>query len=298
MRTRLLFVFTIALAAPGFTQVKKQFTVEDAGNCDEIVLALRSTSGQCFLKPSQQQDILNVFTNQSDQTFTQHFKRETKGRTCFVLLNLKDQHHDGMGQSISSRFFGGSEEPNAHKIWKMYLTEDKPYSLDLSYGIGRAHVDLSGLAIRKLKINTGSADVNIGYFSELENQMEMDTFFVKADLGTVNVRNMSLSRTHNVIAEVGFGNMTLDFTDAPKVSNKIKGSVGAGSLTILLPAKTTPFLIKIKESWLCTVELPDNLKKLSETTYTSSTWTKDAKNTLVFDLDVSMGKIVFVSSEN
>ena len=37
------------------------------------------------------------------------------------------------------------------------------------------------------------------------------------------------------MADVGFGNMTLDFSNKPLVGNKIKGSVGAGNLTIILP---------------------------------------------------------------
>ena len=49
------------------------------------------------------------------------------------------------------------------------------------------------------------------------------------------LRIINLSSTHFVMADVGFGNMTLDFSNKPLVSNKIKGSVGAGNLTIILP---------------------------------------------------------------
>ena len=80
------------------------------------------------------------------------------------------------------------------KVWKMYLTDTKPYFLELNYGVGNANIDLSGLAIKNLKIITGSADVNVGYYSALENQIDMDTFFVKVDLGSVNVKNLNLSQ--------------------------------------------------------------------------------------------------------
>jgi hypothetical protein len=84
----------------------------------------------------------------------------------------------------------------------------------------------------------------------------MDTFFVKVDLGSVNVKNLSLSRTHCVMADVGFGNMTLDFSNQPAVSNRIKGSVGAGNLTIILPKEETPILVKIQDSLLCSLKVP------------------------------------------
>jgi hypothetical protein len=41
------------------------------------------------------------------------------------------------------------------------------------------------------------------------------------------------------------------------------------------------------------VKVPESLKKVSENTFANAAYTKDAKNSLIFDLDVSMGSIVF-----
>ena len=164
--------------------------------------------------------------------------------------------------------------------------------------LASANIDLSGLAVQNLKINTGSADVNIGYHSGLENLIEMDTFFVKVDLGSVTAKNLSLAKTKYVVANVGFGNLMLDLSTAPVCSNHIRGSVGAGNLVILLPSESTPVLVKIKDSWLCSVRLTSDLKKISETTFSNAAYTKDPKNALTFDLDVSMGNIIFKEKQN
>ena len=274
-------------------QIKKQFTVEDAPDCDNITLTLKANSGNCYIKPSQNPEILNVFSNQSEANYAHNFRKEVKGKTCEVVLNLEEVQAEGLSQTISTRFFGPGDKPADDKVWKIYLTNLKPYLLELNYGVGNANVDLSGLAVKKLKINTGSADVNVGYSSALQNQVDMDTFFVKVDLGSVNVKNLSLSRTHCVMADVGFGSMTLDFSNKPVVSNRIKGSVGAGNLTIILPKEETPILVKIQDSWLCSVKVPGELKKIGNNTFANSAYSKGAKNSLVFDLDVSMGNIVF-----
>lgn len=276
-----------------FGQIKKQFTVEDSQACENIRLSVKANSGNCFVKPSHSPEILNVFSNQTESAYAHNFRKEVKGKTCEVNLNLEEVQAEGLSQTISTRFFGASEKPTSDKLWKMYLTDAKPYFLELNYGVGNANIDLSGLAVKKLKINTGSADVNVGYFSSLENQIDMDTFFVKVDLGSVNVKNMNLSRTHVVMADVGFGNMTLDFSNKPMVSNRIKGSVGAGNLTIMLPNDETPVLVKIQDSWLCSVKVPTSLKKIGENTFANAAYSKGAKNSLIFDLDVSMGNIVF-----
>ncbi len=177
----------------------------------------------------------------------------------------------------------------------MYLTDAKPYFLELNYGVGAANVDLSGLSVKKLKISTGSADVNVGY-ATMENQVDMDTFFVKVDLGSSNAKNLNLSRTHYVRADVGFGNMLLDFSNKPLVSNTIKGMWALETLPSFSLKATRLYWSRSHDSWLCSVKLPASLKKINENTFANASYTKDAKNALTFDLDVSMGNIIFKES--
>jgi hypothetical protein len=287
-----LTVWCVAIVGMAWGQIKKQFTVENTRACEDISLHLRANSGNCYIKPSQNPEILNVFSNQDESSYSHNYRKETKGKTCEVYLNLEETNSEGIGQTISTRMFGSTNRHESNKIWKMYLTDSKPYLLELDYGVGNANVDLSGLSIKKLKINTGSADVNVGY-SSLENKVDMDTFAVKVDLGSLNIKNLNLSRTHYMRADVGFGNMILDFSNTPLVSNKINGSVGAGNLTIILPSSETPVLVKIRDSWLCSVKLPSNFKKVAENTFTNAAYKQGAKNSLTFDLDVSMGSIIF-----
>jgi hypothetical protein len=285
-------VLGVTLASLACGQIKKQFTVEDNHICSNIKLSLQATSGNCFIKPGQEADILNVFSNQDGDDYSHNIKKQVNGKTCEVVLSLEENQTEGVSRSLSTRFFGSESNHPTEHFWKMYLTAIKPYMLELNYGVGKANVDLSGLSINKLKINTGSADVNVGYMG-LENQVDMDTFYIKVDLGSVNVKNLCLSRARYMVADVGFGNVTLDFGNKPLVSNKIKGSVGAGNLVIILPSEETPILVTIHDSWLCSVKLPERLKKIGENTFANAAYNKNSKNTLTFDVDVSMGHIIF-----
>lgn len=273
-------------------QIKKQFTVETTDECTAVDLSLKAKIGNCFVRPSQNEDILNIYSNQDIEEYGHSFKKELRDGTYYLTLALEQEGQQGVGQMISSQVFGGDEKVT-DKLWKVYLTDTKPYSLDLAYGLGNANVDLSGLAIKKLKINTGSADVNVSYSSGLENKVEMDTFYVKVDVGSLNVRQLHLSRARYVMADVGFGNMMLDFSSKPLVSNHVMGSVGAGNLVILLPSGDVPVLVKINESWLCSVSLSKSLQKIGENTFANAAYNENAKDALTFDLDVSLGKIIF-----
>jgi hypothetical protein len=287
----LLTVCGIAIAGMTSGQMKRQFTVENSAACESVNLHLKANSGDCFIKAGHNSEILNVFSNQDQSSYSHQYSKEIVRKACQVYLNFENVQSQSIGRTISTRVFG--DEAVDNNIWKMYLSDTKPYNLELEYGVGSAHVDLSGLAIKKLKINTGSADVNIGY-SSLENKTDMDTLSVKVDLGSLQMKNLNLSRTRYTSADVGFGNMTLDFSASPPlVGNYIEGSVGAGNLTIILPSAATPILVTIKDSWLCSVKIPDGMKKIRANTFANAAYKENTTNALVFDLDVSMGNIIF-----
>lgn len=287
-----LTIFGIVIAGWASGQMKRQFTVENSEACERVNLHLKANSGDCFIKAGHNSEILNVFSNQDQSAYAHQYRKEIIDNACEVYLNFENTNSQSIGQTISTRMFG-EEKPVDNKVWRMYLSDAKPYNLKLDYGVGTAHVDLSGLAIENLKINTGSADVNIGY-SSLENKVDMDTLSVKVDLGSLNVQNLNLSRARYTSADVGFGNMTLDFSSSPPlVTNRIVGSVGAGNLTIILPASQTPVLVTINDSWLCSVKIPAGMKKLRANTFANGAYTESAKNALIFNLDVSMGNIIF-----
>ncbi len=278
-------------------QMKKQFTVDDQESCKTVDLCLKAKTGNCFIRPAQNPELLAIYSNQDLEEYAHTFSNEVKDAVCFVKLALEQETNRGVGKKISYQILGG-EERISDKFWKVYLTEAKPYSLSLDYGLGNANVDLSGLSIQKLKINTGSADVNVAYASGEENKVEMDTFFVKVDLGSLNVRQINLSRSKVVIAEVGFGNIYLDFSNKPSVIPVVKGSVGAGNMIIQLPDESVPVMVKINESWLCSIKLSKTLKKISEHTYANAAYTQNPNDALTFDLDVSMGQIQFKEKVN
>ena len=78
-----------AIVGLAFGQLKKQFTVEDVSSCEYIRLCLKANSGNCYIKPSQNTEILNVFSNQTETSYAHNFRNEVKGKSCEVLLNLE-----------------------------------------------------------------------------------------------------------------------------------------------------------------------------------------------------------------
>ncbi|HMP99602.1 MAG TPA: hypothetical protein PKC24_07450 [Cyclobacteriaceae bacterium] len=300
MHLHFVLLSILTLTSPAlWAQIKKQFAVEDSKSAQLVKINMKTNTGNCFIRPSQSHEVLSVYSNQDLETYAYSFNHELKGKTIEVTLNFEENRSAGLSKSISYRMLGSRPtEDMSETFWKMYLNDAKPYHLELSYGMGNANIDLSGLAVKNLKIISGSADVHVGYFSDLQNKVQMDTMMVKVDLGSIVVKKLNLTRSKYVMAEVGFGNMLLDFSDAPEMSKEIKGRVGAGNLTIILPTEETPVKVHITESWLCKVNMLQSYKKIGTNTYVNAAYKKDAPNLVSFDLDVSMGNIIFKEKNN
>ncbi|QSE97557.1 hypothetical protein [Fulvivirga lutea] len=271
-------------------QVKKQFSIDNNDAVERVDLDFGVNSGTCFIKSSTTGELLTVYGNQDFDSYSHSFNKEITDKTCIIKLNLEDDKSAGLSRSISYRMFG-NDEKSSDNLWKMYLSTDKVYDLNLRYGIGNANIDLSGLSIEKVKINTGSADVS--FKASDYNKVEMDTFYVQVDMGSVKVENVNLSKSKNIIADVGFGDLLLDFTDDAVLATNVHGSVGAGNLMIVLPSSNTPVKVKISNSWLCKVSLLKTFKDIGNNTFVNDAYSETAPNTLNFNLDVSMGKIIF-----
>jgi hypothetical protein len=293
LKTSVLACAGVLAAGIAAGQMKKQFAVEDQVACKTVQLNLKAKTGNCIIRPGESTELLNFYSNQDLEDYAHTFSNEIRNAVCYVKLALEHEGGTQVSKKISYQVLGREESGNTEKLWKLYLADSKPYSLDLDYGLGNANVDLSGLAISRLKINTGSANVNVSYEGGAENKIDMDTFFVKVDLGNLHVHQLNLSRSKYVVAEVSFGNMLLDFSNTPTVVPSVRGSVGAGNMVILLPEETVPVKVTINDSWLCSMKLSRALKKTGEHTYTNAAYARNPKNALTFDLDVSMGKIVF-----
>ena len=272
-------------------QESKHFRVEQNHKYRTITLNYSASSGVCYLAQGDDQDALSVYSTRDIDEFNHSFNRHEMGDNLNIELSLDEKNNETFSQSISNKVFSKSKPED--NIWKVILTEDIPYNLNLSYGIGAAFIDLAGLSVSNLKVKTGSANVNIGYLTSMPNGINMDTMEIKVDLGNVSVRQIDLANVSHISAEVGFGNMLLDLAEPMDEPCHVIASVGAGNLEILIPKSEKPIIIRVKKSMLCDVKLTKSFKETDENVFTNMDIDADVTDILEFDVDVSFGTIIF-----
>jgi hypothetical protein len=281
----------VCFSVASLAQTQKHFRVESDRSFKVVALDYSASSGTCYMGPGETEEPLAVYSSRDIEDFNYSFDKSTNNGVMDITLSLEEKNTQSFSQSISSKVFDKSSEVD--NVWKVFLAEDLPYELDLTFGIGTAFIDLSGISVKTMSIQTGSADVNVGYLSSFSNPIEMEEMVVKVDLGNLNVRQLYKTKAKTVTAEVGFGNMLLDFTEAPEVASHVKASVGAGNLEILIPRFDCPIIIKVKSSMLCDVKLTKSFREIKEDVFVNESYDEDADNLLEFDVDVAMGNIVF-----
>jgi hypothetical protein len=274
-----------------YAQTRKHFAVDNTRDFKKIVVNYSITSGTCYLSPDQKTDAFSVYSNRDIDDYNHFFDKYISDKVCHIDVKVEDKDNESFSQSISYKVFN-SPKSFDESIWKIYLSEHKPYELNLNFGIGEAFVDLSGLSVENLNINTGSANVNVGYLSEIENQVQMDTFNVKVDLGSLQMRKANLANAKVVIADVGFGNVVMDMSDPPSVSSYVLASVGAGNLEVFVPKSNTGMKVTIHDSMLCNVKLSKSFFEIEPDVFVNEDYEEGGSRQLVFDIDVSLGNVI------
>jgi len=276
-----------------YGQIKKYYTVENSNSFDKVDLTLSGGSGTCYIRPTPNIHPVNIYGKSSSNVLSPSCESVLDNRTQRVNVNfIEGKINESSTKSVVFNVFsddGGISENQ----WHIYLSNKKPISLNLNYGMGNAYVDLSGLAVEKLHITTGSADVNVGYVSGQYNQQEMDTFCIKVDLGQLEARQIALSNAKTIIADVGFGSLFLDFTNKSLVKSNVNATVGAGNLIVNANESINPMIIYIHDSPLCRIQISQDFTEIRKNVFVNRLYDQDAENLITFNINVTMGNIIF-----
>lgn len=289
-RIGLLLLLASSVSIVLKAQLKNSFSVPDNQEFDKVKFSLNATNGQCFIEPGEEENILDIHSNTEESSEPQ-YQEKIVNRTKEVTVELDDKENPNFSSTISRHMFSSQQVEDY--TWKVYLSKLKPLDLDLNYAIGDTYIDLSDLPIEKLKMRSGSANVNVNYKEGKGNLMEMDTFLIKVDLGTFESKNLHLCHANNIITDIGFGSVKMDFKKAEKIKTNVQASVGAGKLEVILPREDVPVQINLNDSPLCQVKMPNDFEKTDENVFTSPGFTENCSNCISFSIDVAVGNIIF-----
>ncbi len=297
MSPRYAFLFILFTGTfSGYSQaLYKHFEVRHQKGVNKVDLHLTTKAGASQINAFDDLHPVFIYGGNENDIATSSFKMEVNSdrtQSINATLACKDHAGDNFSEALAANIF--SSESTGKDLWQVYLSRNTSFDLDLTYLVGSSQIDLSGLAVEKLKIHSGSADVFVKYSDEQPNFVAMDTFFIKVNLGNIDVKNLDLITAKEIIAEVGFGSINLECGSSWKMNSRVNASVGAGSMDIVLPEPEVPVLIRLNDSPLCRVKMAPGFQKVGHNTYGNEAYRLDKTNSIEFSLDVGMGSISFL----
>ena len=275
-----------------FGQLKKFYSLNQTTDFDTVNFQFRATSGHSYLRYIPKENPLVIYGNPDLERINPSFDALVNNNTCDVSLELEEFRSSGLGDGLAFAMLNDNPKESDANYWKVLLSNEKVYNLDLHYGIGSSDINLSGAMIKTLKMRTGSADVQVTYDPEKPNLTEMDTFFVKVDLGSFRTKDLSYSNAKCIMTDILFGKAYLDFTAPMDNKCMVKANVGAGGLKVFLP-RNEPVIIYLKDSPFRGLSMAKDFEEVEKNVYINKSYSVDAENLLTFDVDVALGRVSF-----
>jgi len=164
------------------------------------------------------------------------------------------------------------------------LAPGLPMDLRLEFGAGRATVDLGGLALRDLDLETGASESRIDVSRPNPQVLRRAEFNVgAADFEATKLANLNLEE---LVVQAGVGRVALDFSGTLRRDLAVDVDMGLGSLEIRVPEGVG---VRLDKSSFLTSFDADGFDR-RDGTYYSPNW-ESASRRITVDVTAAFGSI-------
>jgi hypothetical protein len=241
-------------------------SMRQVGREDQLTVDLEYAAGQLDLVPGRKGVLYRSTLRYDADVIQPHlsYRNET------LKLGLEDVRARGRNMKSGQL--------------RLELGPDVPLDLDLQFGAARANIDLTGLAVRKLKVATGASETELRIEkANPETCQELDLDVGAASFRAYGIGNLNPKR---VDFSGGVGEVTLDFTGAARADIDVNIEMGLGSLTLRVPRGTG---VRVRKSGLLVGFDSQELVKRGDAFY-SQDW-ESAGRRITFEVQAALGNI-------
>ncbi|MBW3552103.1 MAG: hypothetical protein KY466_01265 [Gemmatimonadetes bacterium] len=134
---------------------------------------------------------------------------------------------EGTGRSIKLRNSDAGE-------LDLRLSPDVSMDLDLEFGAVEADLELGGLRVARLEIETGASDTDVRFSTP--NPTECERLGISMGAATLEVEGLGNANCAAIDVDGGVGEITLDFSGDWRRSMEADITMALGSLTLIVPS--------------------------------------------------------------
>jgi hypothetical protein len=159
-----------------------------------------------------------------------------------IELNTREDEDEDFIESLACLVKG-----HASGNYYLDLTDRIPIDLAFELGAGEARLDLTGLKITGMNLETGASDMHV--ITREQNTVPMRTATISAGVGNVKAEGLGFLNFEHLTFEGGLGSCHLDLSGEMRNDASVSAEIGMGSLIIVLP-KDLGVRMKSNDSFL------------------------------------------------
>lgn len=217
-----------------------------------------------------------------DEDMVPEMQYERDGRVGHLSLGFESGGKEDGGLSV-----GGFNVPEDNE-WLLFLSDRIGLDLAFELGMAEADIDLTGLRVERLSVESGMAETRL-VFDE-PNPVVMGSLNVDAGMAKFEGHKLGNARFEQFSFSGGAGAFELDFTGGPLLPGaEADIEVGVSSLQVLLP-QDAPVVLYAPDSWLARVEVPIGYIKRGKGVWHSAR-VEDEEDAFVVRIDAGLGKV-------
>ncbi|MCE2454622.1 MAG: hypothetical protein J4G12_02235 [Gemmatimonadetes bacterium] len=164
------------------------------------------------------------------------------------------------------------------------LGSDVPMMLEVAFGAGRAAVDVGGLSLSGLSVETGASSIRLE--ASTPNRMGMDAAEFAVGAADFEANDLGNLRASRVSVDAGVGKVVLGLGGDWRENATLRVDMGVGSLTLRVPRGLG---LRVDRDGFLTTFDSEGLTKRGDSYY-SPDW-EDAERRVRVELDAAFGRV-------
>ncbi len=188
---------------------------------------------------------------------------------------------------ISTRNNRRFKDKSSSSSLDLRLSRDVPMELELDFGAGSATLDLSGLPLLGLEVNTGASESEIRV-GEV-NPAAMASASINVGAARLSMHGIGNLNAERVAVKAGLGSVSLGLDGEWPRDGRVSVEMGLGALEIRVPESLGVHILR--ENFLTVIEADGFVK--SGRSYRSTNW-ETAERRVEIEISAALGAIDIV----
>ena len=297
----IIALWTQALLAQQFQFVDSLHFPEDQ-DIHHMLVKLEIPMGELYMKASDC-DGTSISRLSSPDSLAQHIVETNEGPSGNYICNIKLA--PPAAPTAGARMAPANMRLSDQLTTIDTYSEAKPYrssfcpdpSIDtdlfIDLGVGGSRLDLSGLSLNNVSINSAFSDVTVHY--RQPNQIEMTQMDIHAASANVVLKNLEMAKARMVTVQNDMGDTKLILGKGYIPGGEITVRAGVGGL-ILIVDENQPIELRLKTGFFSSVDMPDEFKKIKNGTYINTAMQSNPDARVIITCEVDFGSVSVITN--